>query len=174
MKTMLSFRWLLLVCAAFIEIPKITAADANPDPPAITSAGISTNGQKRLSWSPYPAAAQYQLLSQTNLALPFSPDNAGTIAGYTWTASNNVPASFHRVGVTPLSSNDLFAATVLSRLTYGPTPELLDRIAVIGPQAYIDEQLSPESLNEPLDTAPPITNAPPPPPPTLWAYATVT
>jgi len=174
MKMTLLFRWLLLVCAALIATPKTKAADANPDPPAITSANVTTNGQKRLSWTPYPAAAQYQLLSKTNLAFPFSSDSAGTISGYTWTASNDVPASFHRVQVTPLSSNEVFVAAVLNRLTYGPTPEELDRIATIRPQAYIDEQLLPESLNETIDTDPPITNAPPPPPPTVWAYISVT
>lgn len=163
----------VLFTLATIGAVAVHAADPTPPAPAVTQV-TGTNGQRRLSWTPYPAARQYQVLSGTNIALPLAPDGSGTIGGYTWTASNNVRASFHRLQVTPLSSNELLAATVLNRLTYGPTPGELDRITAIGAQAYIDEQLAPESINETLESDPPITNAPPAPSELQWVYASVT
>src|ERR1700704_5484882 len=104
MKKTVSFGWLLLACAAFPGSRNVNAADTDPNPPAIATATVTSNGQKRLSWTPYPAAAQYQVLTKTNLGLPFAADLDGAIAGYTWSASNATAASFHRVQVTPLSS----------------------------------------------------------------------
>jgi len=174
MKTVCTFRWLVIVVAGIVPSAALFAGDPNPAPPTISGVIIATNNQKRLDWTPYPAASQYQVLSGSQVIGPLVPDSSGTVSAYSWLASNNVPASFHRVLVTPLSSNALLSATVLHRLTYGPTPEELERIAQIGAQAYIDEQLSPEALNETIDTDPPITNAPPPPPPIQWLRATVT
>src|SRR5438477_997433 len=174
MKTVRKFRWLVIVLTGIVPSAALFAGDPNPAPPTISGVIIATNSQKRLNWSPCPAASQYQVLSASQVTGPLAPENSGTIAGYSWTGSNSVPASFHRLLVTPLSSDALLSATVLHRLTYGPTPEELDRVASIGPQAYIDEQLSPEALNETIDTDPPITNAPPPPPPIQWLRATVT
>jgi uncharacterized protein (DUF1800 family) len=42
----------------------------------------------------------------------------------------------------------LFAANVLNRLTYGPTPDEVERINNIGPDAYVAEQLAPWTLTE--------------------------
>jgi uncharacterized protein (DUF1800 family) len=52
-----------------------------------------------------------------------------------------------------MASNDLVAATALNRLAYGPTPEEWDRVRAIGPQAYIDEQLAPETIADEIDQA---------------------
>src|SRR5258706_195747 len=174
MKTEQKFRWLVVVLTGIVPFAGLFAGDPNPGPPTISSVTIATNGQRRLDWTPYPAASEYQVLSGSQVSGPFAPDISGNISGYSWTSSNNVPASFHRLQVTPLSSNALLSATVLHRLTYGPTPEKMERIAAMGPQAYIDEHLLPEGLNETIDTDPPITNAPPPPPPIQWLRATVT
>ena len=46
--------------------------------------------------------------------------------------------------MTPLSGNALLTAGALNRLAYGPTPDELERVASMGPQAYIEEQLVPE------------------------------
>src|SRR5437870_1218295 len=35
-------------------------------------------------------------------------------------------------------------------LAYGPTPDELERVSALGPQAYIDEQMKPESIIDPL------------------------
>ena len=47
------------------------------------------------------------------------------------------------------------ADAALNRLTYGPTPDELERVTAIGPQAFIDEQLNMEALAETMDETPP-------------------
>src|SRR5206468_8573160 len=54
----------------------------------------------------------------------------------------------------PQNTNRPLTATVLNRLAYGPTPDELERVRAIGPDAYIDEQMKPESIidNLPFET----------------------
>jgi uncharacterized protein (DUF1800 family) len=124
-------------------------ADQFTDPPApkltITNA---SPGSQRISFGGYPAADQLKMLRKDTLAAPWGDDLSGSFSNLTWTAPIGPGNAFHQLEVTPLSSNALLTATVLNRLAYGPTPELLDRLALIGPQAYIDEQLAPESITE--------------------------
>ena len=126
-----------------------------PAPPQITSLSVSNN-QKKVAWSPYPAAQQYDLLSAPDLSQLFTIDLSGAVSGYAWTGTNSKPSSLYQLQVTPMSSNALLTANVLNRLSYGPTPDELGRILTgptpIGPQAYIDEQLDFTSIDEKLDT----------------------
>ena len=150
------------------------AGDPYPAPPVITSASAS-NGQVRLQWTPLPAVSQFTIVSTPVLGTPYGPNNNGQIRGYEWTGPATGSAGFHRLMVTPLSSDELLSATVLSRLTYGPSPEDVSRIAAIGPQAFIDEQLAPNTIPEDLDhTAPIINNTPAPPPLTNWIRLSAT
>jgi len=50
-----------------------------------------------------------------------------------------------------MSDTDLLSANVLNRIAYGPTPDELERIKAIGPDAYLNEQLAPELISENLD-----------------------
>jgi hypothetical protein len=165
----LSFSPRVLFHLAFIGFSFFAAAgDPNPAPPIISSASVS-NGQVRLQWTPLPAVSQFTILSTPELGGAYVPNSSGQIQGYEWTAPVTGEAGFHRLMVTPLTSNALLSATVLNRLTYGPSPDDISRIAAIGPQAFIEEQLSPNTIPEDLDGTPPITNNPPPPPPlTNW------
>ena len=117
-----------------------------PAPPLVSF--TKSNAHLSLAWTPYPAAQQYSVFSGTNLAWPLLPDTNGAYNGYNWSVSNATTTRFYGVKVTPLSSNDLLSASVLNRLAYGPTPDELERLRVIGPQAYIDEQLAPETIAE--------------------------
>ena len=153
------------------------AAEVNPPPPHI-SGDRFTNGQPRLKF-PYPAAQSYQMLSATDPAGPYTPDtNSGRFLGPAWIVTNGGLNRFYRVAATPMSSNDLFAATVLNRLTYGPTPADIDRIRSIGPDAFIAEQMAGELIPDTLNTDLRITNAPlpipPPNPLTNWIRRSVT
>src|ERR1043166_1088258 len=56
----------------------------------------------------------------------------------------------NRLRFTPMDTNALLVSTVLNRLAYGPTPDELARVAGIGPQAYIDEQMTPETIADDL------------------------
>ncbi len=144
-------------------LPTQMGIAADPTPPAITNFAAS-GSTATLRFGPlYPAAQTYNIQTATNLNYPFLSDtnfwlnfylvstnfNGATNYGYEMRGTN-LPfgANFFRVGVTTLSSNELLAANVLNRLTYGPTPDELTNIAAIGPQAYIDQQLAPWTITE--------------------------
>lgn len=118
---------------------------APPPPPRLTGLAVS-NAAATVEWLPYPHAERYRLLSATNLADGWAPELEGTIAGFRWTGSVPREAQFLRLAVEPMSSNALLTAQVLNRLAYGPTPDELERVAAIGPDAYIEEQLASENL----------------------------
>lgn len=120
-----------------------------PLPPQVTF--TKSNANLNLWWTPYPAAQQYNVVSGTNLNNPLTPDTNGLYRGYNWSLSNAVGTRFFAVNVTPLSSNELLSANILNRLAYGPSPDDLEHVKAIGPQAYIDEQLAPESVTETYD-----------------------
>lgn len=144
-----------------------SAADANPAPPKIITS-LTTNGEPRLAF-PYPSAQEYIVLGASDPAGPFLSPALGKLVGPTFTVTNPGPAGHYRVAVTPISSNALFTANVLNRLTYGPTPADIEHIAAVGPEQFIEEQLAAETIGENLDAAPAITNAPPAAPiPTSW------
>ena len=133
------------------------------DPPAPVITNINVSGSTRaLRFAPYPAASNYTILSGTNASLPLTPNpnfflapfiisasTNGTNYGYEWRVTNSTsPNGLYSVRVTPVSSNTLFAANVLNRLTYGPTPDEIERINMIGPDAYVAEQLAPWNITE--------------------------
>ena len=163
MKIRRSVGWFLCLALSLSPTGMLQAGDANPPAPLLNAPVTTTNGQKRVSWTPYPAAQEFKLLSTPDFSLPYSENFSGNIAGYDWTGPV-APAGFYRLQVTPLSSNALLSATVLNRLTYGPSPDDVERINSIGPQAFIDEQLNWDQIAENLDTTPPIFNTPITPP----------
>ena len=157
MKTHRVQRWLAYLVIGSCLYRTLPAAESNPQPPAILSISI-TNGQQRILWSPFPAAEQFKIFSAPNLSAPFTEDTSGVISGYEWTAPFSSLLGFHRLQTVPLSSNALLSATVLNRLTYGPTLEDIERINSIGPQAFIYEQLAFDQIVDDLDTAAPVVN----------------
>jgi uncharacterized protein (DUF1800 family) len=162
---------LLGLCVA----QQLSAGEPNPPPPAFTGSTVVSNVQRQITWTPYPAAEQFKILTTTNLMSPYTEDFSGKISGYTWSKPLSNGAAFHKLMVMPMSSNDLFAATVLNRLTFGPTPDDIDRIKAIGPQAFINEQMNFGAVPETIDTDAPITNVPPAAPPlTNWIRTSVT
>lgn len=135
------------------------AAEANPAAPTL-KVEQTTNGAVRLSFPMYPGAQGYSFSTSGDVTNLTPSSTAGRPYGQPWTVTNPGPAGFFKLAVTPMSSNDLFAATVLNRLTYGPTPDDIDLIRTIGPEQFIAEQLAPESIVESINTDPPITNTP--------------
>ena len=170
------FRMPVCVAAAAISVvSELNAAEIVPAPPRIIGSK-TTNGEPRLVF-PYPGAQRYDVFSAANVMGPFLPDtNSGRFLGPAWIVTNGSGAGrFYKVSATPMSSNDLLGGTVLNRLTYGPTPDDIDHIRAIGPQAFIDEQMAAESISDTIDTDTPLTNSPPPPPPlTNWIRRSVT
>lgn len=150
------------------------AAEANPAPPRVI-VDRTTNGQPRLVF-PYPAAEQYTILSAPSVTNAFGTDTiSGRLLGPTFIVTNATQHRFYKVIATPKNSNDLFAATVLNRLCYGPSPDDIDRIRSVGPQAFINEQMAAENIADTLNTDLQITNAPVPLIPlTNWMRASAT
>jgi len=143
---------LLLVTASAAVIVCNALRAADPLPPEIIGVG-SSNAQKSILWTPYPATDQYSVWSKTNVAGTFTNDVSGKISGFSWSGSNaNTSAKFFKVGASTMSSNALLTANVLNRLAYGPTPDELERVLTgptpIGPQGYINEQLAIEGLTD--------------------------
>src|ERR1051325_9803110 len=112
--------YVLGLLSVFPTIP-LLAADPLPAP-ALTGVGVLSNSQQKVSWTPYPAADAYSILSTPNLTQPFTPDSSGVILGYDWIAPFTGEAGFYKLQVTPMSATDLLNATVLNRVTFGPTP----------------------------------------------------
>lgn len=138
---------------------QLSAAEAVSGPLRLN---VNTNGLKTVTWPrlPVPALDVNQLragLQVTNL-VPVAP-TAITVGtnGYSFSTASSPDRLFFSLTQGQLSSNALLAAGALNRLTYGPTPDELERVTAIGPQAFIDEQLNMEALAETMDDTPPIT-----------------
>src|SRR6185436_18904561 len=120
MKLCRSPRWIVVFILTLRMVGDGIAGDANQPAPVLAPPVVTTNGQKRVSWTPYPAAQEFKIFSASDILAPFTLDTSGSNSGYDWTGSLSNSISFHRLEVTPLSSNALLSATVLNRLTYGP------------------------------------------------------
>jgi uncharacterized protein (DUF1800 family) len=162
MKPLQFLRRIIFVCVLWTATFQAAhAAEINPAPPRIIM-DRTTNGQPRLVF-PYPAAEQYTILSAANVTNSLGTDTiSGRLLGPTFIVTNATPHRFYKVIATPMNSNDLFMATVLNRLCYGPSPDDIDRIQSIGAQAFINEQMASEAISDTINTDPQITNAPPP------------
>ncbi len=109
-----------------------------------------TNQQKVLRLPILPATDSYKILTSTNLGGNFLETKDGLITGFNWTAPMTGNQEFYRVQTVPLAPDALLRATVLNRLAYGSTPDELTRLSKIGADAYIQEQLAPENIQETL------------------------
>jgi uncharacterized protein (DUF1800 family) len=109
-----------------------------------------TNGQAVIDLPKVPATDKYEVLGTPDLSLGFNP-LGGTVSGFTWSNSVSGAQGFYRAKATQMSQNDMLAGLVLNRLAYGPTPDELDRIKSMGADAWISEQLAPETISEVLD-----------------------
>ena len=142
--------FVLAVCVGFLAQLQTFAATATSGPLQLT---VSTNGVKTVSWPRLliPALETNKLSAGTTVS-SFTEVNSSllniTTNGYALTFTNALANQFFKLSQGQMSSNALLTANVLNRLAYGPTPDELVRVAAIGPQAYIDEQLAPEGIAE--------------------------
>ncbi len=144
-------RCLFLITSGFLLLSSCHPV-ADPAPPRIT--GIQADaGQTRVRFAPYPGAEAFRLLKSGSVAGPFQ-EVPGPLKGYEWQGAADGAAGFYRLEVKPLDPKALMAATVLNRLAYGPTPEEVERVltgpGAIGAEAYVEEQLVPEKIQENL------------------------
>ncbi|MFO1461528.1 MAG: DUF1800 family protein [Verrucomicrobiota bacterium] len=143
-----SLRIRLVLVAASLLAHRPLVGDPQP-PPRVKSLSLS-NDEARLSVQPAPAAEAYHVLGAPAVENVFT-EAGGVWNGFDWTGPAPADRGFFRVDATPMSDRDLLTATVLNRLAYGPTPDDLARVRAMGPDAYIAEQLSPETIPSDLD-----------------------
>jgi uncharacterized protein (DUF1800 family) len=142
---------------------------------------VSSNGVKDVSWPLIPAL-DYQQLSTGPLITGLVPVPSNSLArgpgGFSWSVSNALPSQFYSLRLQQIPPLTLYSANVLNRAAYGPTPDDLERIAVIGPDAYLTEQLAMESpafASDPIDLVSSLaTNSAPTVPASPWVSVTVT
>ena len=144
------------------------AVAGQPDAPEFLSITRS-NAQTVLRWRPYPSAEDYKILRSDSLTQPFVEDAASVVTGFEGIAAGGGESGFYLLEAVPLDADAVLTATVLNRLAYGPTPDELERVKAMGPQAFIQEQLSPELIPEDLALDLVATNTG-----TEWQYFTAT
>jgi len=110
-----------------------------------------TNGNAVLDLPRVPGTDQYKVLTTLDLNLGFGVLNSGSITGFVWNGTVPGTQGFFRVQADPMPTNDMLSALVLNRLAYGPTPDELERAKAIGADAWIAEQLAPETIAQSLD-----------------------
>lgn len=162
---MSTMRASLVLLGLIVPLPFLAAPSSAASEALTVSSFTRTNDQVRLEWAPYPAAQAYRVERAATPLDLFIADPNGEWTSFSWTGTSAAESQFFRVGVEPLSDDALLTANVLNRLAYGPTPDELDRISGIGPQAFINEQLAMEGLEETLDNQPVKSG---------WIYATET
>jgi uncharacterized protein (DUF1800 family) len=128
---------------------------------------IVTNQQKVIQLPLIPAES-FKILTTPNLSAPFTEATSGTFNGYQWSDTVKQAMEFYRLKVEAKDSNALLSAILLNRIAYGPTPDDLERLAAIGPQAFINEQIAPWTIDEnlPVDKVNTVSSD--------WQYVTAT
>ena len=168
-------RLILLALTLAFLLPQPSSAQQVTSGPLTLSV---TNNIKTLVWprSLLPAL-ETNLLSVGTSPTNLAPANGVAIYtnGYWWGVSNTLPMLFWSLKQGQMSSNALLTANVLNRIAYGPTPDELERVAAIGPQAFIDEQINFQNLPTTIDSyTSQATNGVGLPSTTNWISMTVT
>jgi uncharacterized protein (DUF1800 family) len=110
-----------------------------------------TNGNALLDLPKVPGTQEYKVLTTPDLNVGFSVLNSGSVTGFVWNGSVPGTQGFFRVQAEPMATNDMLTALVLNRLAYGQTPDELERVKAMGADAWIAEQLAPETIVQSLD-----------------------
>lgn len=111
----------------------------------------AVGGRPKVGFSPAPGATDYRLLSAPDVTGPYSP-TAATREGLSLTGGDfGADRGFLRVDSVTMPAGDAAVVNLLHRIAYGPTPDELERVRALGPDAYVAEQLAPENIVETLD-----------------------
>jgi uncharacterized protein (DUF1800 family) len=142
-------KWLTAFTAFLLPFSISFASDTPP--PTIKSITV-TNTAKTITFGPAPAIEQYRVQGAPTVDGTYTNEPSAVQTGTSFRLTNGNPTKFYRLDATPMSSNNLLTANILNRIAYGPTPDDLARLAAIGPQAYINEQLAPETIPNSSET----------------------
>lgn len=115
---------------------------------------FTTQGQAIVRFGPIPSALTYRVEQTSALGEPFSQRTDGTLGIFQWTGTQPETADtgYFRISAQTIPGADLAAFNLLNRIAYGPTPDELERVQRLGPDAFIAEQLAAESLPDTTDT----------------------
>jgi uncharacterized protein (DUF1800 family) len=133
-----------LILAGLLVLPPLRAAEP---PPRATIA--VTNGQVVVGGARHPSADAYLLRGAAAVTGPADVLATNT-AGPDFTLPPAGGAGFLQLEAVPMDTNRFLAGHLLNRLAYGPTPDELERVAALGADAYITEQLTPEFITQDL------------------------
>jgi uncharacterized protein (DUF1800 family) len=135
----------------------LQVGDSDPDSDAPGATAFSSirlvDGQIEVAFEPVAAAEAYAVAGAGELdGTPLAPVPAA-VDGFTARFDpTDGPAEFLAVQTVSPDSDRVWAAALLNRIAYGPTPELIERVLTgpspIGAQGYLDEQLAPELIPE--------------------------
>lgn len=130
----------------------VVAQDVTPDIQRLDW----TSGRPLLSIVPVASAQAYNVYATPDLGQAFNLLPGG-MTGFQWKGSNvwAGESGFFRVRTQVLSAEAITAANLLNRVGYGPTPDDLGEVRRIGVDAWINRQLSPETIPEDLDVPTP-------------------
>jgi uncharacterized protein (DUF1800 family) len=163
-----------LIALLALVLPISISFASDTPPPVIKSITVS-NTTKTITYGPAPAIEQYTVRGATTVDGTFTNEPTAVQIGTTFRVTNANPTKLYTLSATPMSSNNLLTANILNRIAYGPTPDDLARLATIGPQAYINEQLAPETVTSPDETYITVsTNSGSTPPVFGWQQVVVT
>lgn len=113
-------------------------------------------GALHFSFTPAPGVESYEVRGSDHPATPPAPEPGAVTLGFAGAVPESGGVRILGLHATPVPTDRELASIVLQRLTYGPTPPLVDRVlygpSAIGAEAFIDEQLAPENLVESADT----------------------
>jgi uncharacterized protein (DUF1800 family) len=140
---------LVAIAMSVVALARLGAQDVPADFEAISVAGSNVTFKLK----PYLNADQLRMLRANQpggpyTVIPGNLQNNGGWNGYDW-QTNTTPASqFYKAQITPLNSNLVWAANLLNRAAYGPSPDDWQNITNIGPLAWINEQIDPAFISD--------------------------
>ena len=114
------------------------------------------DGLLQIPFTPAPGVSEYRLWMQPTLDAAAQPYANAATSGFTWLADvDQLPRGFFRMESVPVPEADELCGLLVNRIAYGPTPDLLDQMA-LNPGAWLAQQLAPETIVERADSRPEI------------------
>ena len=114
-----------------------------------------SGGALQFSFVPVPGVETYEVRGSDHPETPATPEPGAVTLGFAGSVPDDDGVRILGVHAAPVPADRELASIVLQRLTYGPTPPLVDRVlygpSAIGAEAFIEEQLAPENLVETAD-----------------------
>ena len=115
-------------------------------------------GRPVIDFAPVASAQSYDVYAATDMDREFGLLR-GELRGFQWAATDpwSNERGLFQVRAQLLSTEAITAVNLLNRAAYGPTPDELEEVRRTGVTAWINRQLSPETIAENLDAPTPFS-----------------